>query len=126
MPAMKLLAWLPAGERVTIAVPRSQRRWMRLVYGDPPARAWHAVTLQACRTFASRRARHGECRWPPYGACAWGHTTFAGGIGLDFVHAPHRGVCAALLVWVHDRERPLRKRIFRSGPGECAGEPAAG
>ena len=32
MPAMKIIALLRTGQRVTIAVPREQRRWMKLLY----------------------------------------------------------------------------------------------
>jgi hypothetical protein len=120
IPGIKALAVLRAGARVTLEVPRRQRRWMKLDYnhalGEP---ARERLTLQACRRLHSRRARRAECGWRPFLACRWRYTQFAGGIALDVVDAPRHGVCAELIVRVRGRDRPLRERIFAPKPGEC-------
>ena len=49
-PPIKSVALLSAGVRVTLVVPREQRRWMQLLYD--PRDVWrrdHAIALQACR-----------------------------------------------------------------------------
>jgi hypothetical protein len=119
MPLMKSIGVLRAGTRVTLVVPRRQRRWMKLVYDFPGFKGEAAITLQACRRLASRTARRRECGWRPDLACRWRHTQFSGGIGLDFANAPQRGLCAELIVRVRGRKEPLRELLFDSDPGTC-------
>jgi hypothetical protein len=119
MPLMKSIGVLRAGARVTLVVPRRQRRWMKLVYDFPGFKGGAAITLQACRRLASRTARHRECGWRPDLACRWRYTQFNGGIGLDFANAPQRGLCAELIVRVRGRKEPLRELLFDSDPGTC-------
>jgi hypothetical protein len=110
---MKSVAVLRPGARVTLVIPRTQRRWSRLGYG---ARSG-VITLQACRHLKSREARRRE-RGSREAACATDPTLFAGGFGVDFDHAPKRGRCAELIVWVQGMKRPLRERLF--APRGCA------
>jgi hypothetical protein len=119
MPMMKSIGVLRAGARVTLVVPRRQRRWMKLVYDFPGFRGEPAITLQACRRLASRTARRRECGWRPDLACRWRYTQFNGGIGLDFANAPQRGVCAELIIRVKGKREPLRELLFDSDPGMC-------
>jgi hypothetical protein len=119
MPLMKSIGVLRAGARVTLVVPRRQRRWMKLVYDFPSFKGGAAITLQSCRRLASRTARHRECGWRPDLACRWRYTQFNGGIGLDFANAPQRGLCAELIVRVRGRKEPLRELLFESDPGTC-------
>jgi hypothetical protein len=125
MPAIKVIAVLRAGSRVTLVVPREQRPWMKLIYARPGRGGTHAVALRACRQLRSRRAQRRECGWRghpaglPYAACRSRYTNFSGGFGLDFAEAPKRGLCAELIVWVKGKQRPLRERLFRPRPAEC-------
>jgi hypothetical protein len=120
MPTIKIIAALRAGGGVRLVVPRGQRAWMKLLYERPDRGGTHAVGLQACRRFGSRRAQRRECGWRPYRACRSRYTNFSGGFGLDFAQAPQRGLCAELIVWVKGAERPLRERLFRPHADECA------
>jgi hypothetical protein len=119
MPMMKSIGVLRAGARVTLVVPRRQRRWMKLVYDFPGFRGEPAITLQACRRLASRTARRRECGWRPDLACRWRYTQFNGGIGLDFANVPQRGICAELIVRVKGKREPLRELLFDPDPGTC-------
>jgi hypothetical protein len=119
MPMMKSIGVLRAGARVTLVVPRRQRRWMKLVYDFPGFRGTPAITLQACRRLASRTARRRECGWRPDLACRWRYTQFNGGIGLDFANVPQRGICAELIVRVKGKREPLRELLFDPDPGTC-------
>ena len=91
---IKSVLLVRAGARVTLIVPRSQRRWMRLFYGLRGRRGEHAITLHACRRFRSPSAQRRECSWSPHTACRWRNTQFAGGVYVDFDNAPRRGRCA--------------------------------
>jgi hypothetical protein len=119
IPGIKALAVVRAGARVTLEVPRRQRRWMKLVYHVQGRPAYAELTLQACRRVRSRRAQRRECGWRPFLACRWRYTQFAGGIALDVAEAPRQGLCAELIVRVRGRERPLRERLFAPQPGDC-------
>ena len=119
MPSMKAIGILRGGKRVRLVVPRRQRRWMEVIYDFPHHRGSKAIVLRACRTRRSRRARKRECGWAPRLACRAGLTQFNGGVGLDFVNAPRRGLCAELIVRVRGRKQPLRERLFDPSPGEC-------
>jgi hypothetical protein len=121
MPAMKVLALVRAGSSVTLVVPKRQRGWMKLVYGQT-RRGAYAITLRACRRSASEEARARECGWPPYRACRSRTTQFSGGFGLDFADAPRRGRCAKLVVWVAASKKPLRRRLFKPASGACPAE----
>jgi hypothetical protein len=119
MPSMKAIGVLRAGARVTLTVPRGQRRWMKVIYDFPHHRGRHAIALRACRRFESAEARRRECGWRPDVACRWRYTQFSGGFGLDFAKAPRRGRCAKLIVRVAGDDRPLVRRLFRPKPGAC-------
>jgi hypothetical protein len=82
---IKTIAVIDAGIRVTLEVPRDQRRWMRVDYGG---RGGRAVMLQACR------------RQP---------TLYAGGFTIDYAEAPQQGRCAELIVW---GDQARRVRLF--------------
>jgi hypothetical protein len=126
MPMMKSIGVLRAGARVTLVVPRRQRRWMKVVYDLPRFKGGSAITLQACRSLTSRRARRRECGWRPDLACRWRYTQFNGGLGLDLANAPRRGLCAELIVRADRKTAPLREFLFDPEPGACSGEkPAA-
>lgn len=118
MPAMKILALVRAGTSVTLVVPKRQRSWMKLVYGQA-RRGEYAITLTACRRSRSATERARECGWRPYRACRSSTTQFSGGFGLDFARAPKRGRCAELVVWLEGRRRPLRTRLFKPSRGAC-------
>ena len=119
MPSMKSIGVLRAGARVTLEVPRSQRRWMKVIYDYPNHRGGHAITLRACKTLRSPRARRRECRWRPDLACRWRYTQFNGGFGIDFANAPRRGRCAELIVWTAGKKEPRREYLFHPQPREC-------
>jgi hypothetical protein len=123
MPAMKSIGVLRAGARVTLVVPRKQRRWLKAIYDYPDLKGAHAVTLQACNRLNSPRARRRECGWRPDLACRWRYTQFSGGFGLDFANAPRRGVCAELIIRVKGEPHPLRELLFDPEPGTCGGGP---
>lgn len=114
---MKVLALVRAGTTVRLSVPRAQRAWMRLLYGDH-RRGEHTVTLRACRRSASKTQQRRECGWPPHTACRWRNTQFAGGLSIMFAQAPRRGRCAELIASTEGRR--LRARLFRPRPGLCA------
>jgi hypothetical protein len=114
---MKVIATLRAGTAATLTVPRSERRWLRLLYDVSSPRAMErgapAITLQACRTVSSRSAQFRECgRSLPPDACKRPYTEFNGGIYVDFAHAPKRGRCADLQVLVNGSSTPLVGRLF--------------
>jgi hypothetical protein len=119
MPSMKSIGVLRAAARVTLVVPRRQRRWMKVIYDYPDHDGRYAITLQACRRLDSRSARHRECGWRPDVACRWRYTQFSGGFGIDFANAPRRGLCAELIVRVKGRIEPLRELLFDPDPGRC-------
>ena len=119
MPSMKSIGVLRAGARVTLSVPREQRRWLKVIYDSPDHHGGHTITLDACNTFNSSAARRRECRWKPDRACRSGATQFNGGFGVDFVNAPRRGLCAKLIVRVKGRRQPLRHLLFDPAPGTC-------
>jgi hypothetical protein len=128
MTAVRSIALIRAGARVTLVVPPEQRRWMRLLFWHGFRHRVEPLTLQACRTLKSRRAQRRECGWggrplwnPSNWACRSRYTQFSGGFGLDFENAPKRGLCAELIVWVEGKERPLRERLFGPTPGQCEG-----
>ena len=125
MPSMKSIGVLRAGARVTLVVPRSQRRWMKVIYDYPHHRGGHAITLQACNTLRSASARRRECGWRPDLACRWRYTQFNGGFGIDFANAPRRGLCAELIVRTHDKPAGFRELIFDPDPGKCGRDPIA-
>jgi hypothetical protein len=116
---MKVLALVRAGTEVRLVVPKAQRSWMRLFYSGRRL-GEHTVTLRACRQFRSPAAQRRECAWGGrlYTACRWINTQFAGGIYVDFDHAPGLGWCAELIVQVKGG-RSLRERVFRPKPGTC-------
>lgn len=119
MPSMKSIGVLRAGARVTLEVPRRQRRWMEVIYDYPHHRGGHAITLRACKTLRSPRARRRECGWRPDLACRWRYTQFNGGFGIDFANAPRRGLCAELIVRTKGKGKPLRELLFDPEPGAC-------
>ncbi len=119
MPSMKSIGVLRAGARVTLEVPREQRRWMKVIYDFPHHRGGHAITLRACKALRSPRARRRECGWRPDLACRWRFTQFNGGLGIDFANAPRRGLCAELIVGTHGRPTARRALLFDPDPGMC-------
>ena len=125
MPGIKIIALLRAGARVTVVVPREQRRWMKLLYQQARRNGVYAITLQACRRHAAQTAPSRECGWSPYITCRWRYTQFNGGFGLDFANAPQRGRCAALIIRVKGSQRPRRARLFRPAPSQCPRRAAA-
>jgi hypothetical protein len=70
---MKAAAIVDAGARVTLEIPRGQRRWNDLEYGA----SRDAVTLQACDDVG---------------------TVWVGGFTIDYARAPKQGRCAELIV----------------------------
>lgn len=116
---MKVVALVTAGRQVTLAVPREQRRWMRLLY-DLSGRPTSRITLRACRTFLSREAQRRECGYAPRIACQWRNTQFSGGFAVSFDKAPQRGRCAELAVRVAGRPGVLRRPLFLPLPPSCA------
>lgn len=117
---LKALAFVRAGATVTLRVPKYERRYLRLLYGDEriPVKGVAEVTLIACRRSASRTARARECQWKPYTACRKGQTQFAGGFAIDFGLAPAKGRCSDLVGKPEDK-RPIRKRLFVSQDDRC-------
>lgn len=117
---MKAIALVRAGTDLRLVVPAHQRGWMRLFYSGRRL-GEHAVTLRSCRRFRSRAAQRRECAWSGRldTACQWINTQFAGGIYVDFDHAPKLGRCAELLVRVKGG-RSLRQRVFRPPSDACA------
>jgi hypothetical protein len=116
---------LRAGARVTLEVPRSQRRWLKLLYDYPDFKGAYAITLQGCRRLYSARARRCECGWRPYDACRWRYTQFTGGFRIDYANAPRRGRCAELVVRAKAEREPLREFLFDPEPGACDGHTPA-
>lgn len=112
---IKAIALVEAGREVTLSVPPDQRGWMRLVYTGDLQRPHTAITLRACRRSPDPREQAQECGWHPYTACAWRNTQFAGALYIDFVHAPERGRCARLAVWIDDVDAPLLEPLFARG-----------
>jgi hypothetical protein len=96
---MKSVAIVRPSRRVTLEIPRSQRRWMRFAYHG----AKHRVTLQSCA--------RGEGESGPSGNSAW-----SGGFEIDYAEAPRQGRCARLSVRAGDRV--IRKRLFPRA-GSC-------
>lgn len=115
----KALVLVDSGERVSLIVPRRQRRWMRLFYRPDGNRGTWTAELQACRRLRSRSARRRECRWTPFTACSWRNTQFNGSLYIDFEGAPARGRCAELIVKTTGAARPLRKHLFEPQPAAC-------
>jgi hypothetical protein len=105
-PAIKTMVILRAGKRVTLTVPKDQRKWLGLLYVRPYARGGaKAVSLRACR--------------PSYGKV----TQFSGGFAVDFANAPDRGQCAEIRVKVDRPPRVLQRRLFHPPAGSCDGDP---
>jgi hypothetical protein len=122
MPAIKDITALRAAARVTLVVPKEQRSWMKLVYGQR-RRGEPAITLEACRRLESREAQRRECgRRPPPDftyACEEPFTLFSGGFGVDVASAPLRGMCAELIVWIAGERKLRREFLFRPDRGDC-------
>lgn len=130
MPALKIIALLRSGVRVTLKVPPEERSWLRLIYLPPLRRGVDAITLQACDRLRSRRAQRRECGWGVkragtirFPACQSDYTQFSGGFGVDFAQAPKRALCAKLLVWVQDERRPVLKPLFKPRTSDCDDSP---
>lgn len=121
--ALKSIAVLTPGARVTIAVPRTQSDWLELAYDFPEDDARGAIRLAACRRSSSAREQRAECEWAPRLACRTANTQFNGGFRLDFERAPRGGICAALHIWIEGQPGPLRKRLFNPPRGACDGAP---
>ena len=93
-------AGLKRGKTVTITVPKSERRHLRLLYAATARErraSPHAVTLAACAHAQSRGHRH---------------TGFPGGFS---VAGPR---CSKLRIRVHGRKPPLTRHVS-FGAGEC-------
>jgi hypothetical protein len=120
---LKSIALLDAGRRATLAVPRGQRKWLRLAWEFPSEGGTSAIRLAACRHLPSLAEQREECGWAPLLACRSASTQFSGGVRIDFDHAPRDGACAAVHVWIEGQPRPLRKRLFEPAPGTCRGVP---
>lgn len=117
--ALKVIALVDAGEQVTLRVPREQHRWMRLLY-DLQGRPRTAITLRACRRFATREGQERECGWRPFVACRWRNTQFSGGFVIALAKAPLRGRCAELWVRVRGEKGARREHLFEPEPERCA------
>jgi len=121
---MKSYAIIEAGTRVTIAVPKGQRRWLRLTYRIPfERRGQDAMRLVACRRFSSPAEQRAECDWAPRLACRSATTQFSGGILVDFHRAPRLARCAAVDMWIDDKPGPKRRWLFDPPRGACRGGP---
>jgi hypothetical protein len=97
---VKGIAVVRAGVRVTLVVPREQRRWMLLDYRPPHGNPTGSITLQACQSRT---------------------TQFGGGFLVGFHRAPDRARCAELIVRVAGSDAEIRKRLFAPRPGRCSG-----
>ena len=86
--------------RVTLVIPRAQRSWMRFRHHP----GHHRVTYASCR--------RGHRASGPSGNTAWSF-----GFEFDYAEAPQHGRCARIIVRVHGRPQPLRRRLApNAGP----------
>jgi hypothetical protein len=115
-PSIELLALVAAGSKVTLVVPKSQRRFMKLTFR--PAGETYSIALHACRRVP--RARwESECVSAPFTACDWINTAFDGGFDIQFLRAKGRVCSARLEVWADGREKPLRELFLPEGGHGC-------
>ena len=87
---IKSIAVMRPGRRVTVVVPRSQRSWMKLTWGNG-----YAATFKSCR--------RGEGE-----SGASGNTAWSGGFEFDYAKAPKQGRCAKIRLRYDGRTRTRR------------------
>jgi hypothetical protein len=114
---LKVPAVVRSGASVTLAVPPSERQWLRLAYVHR-IRGTDAVTLDPGPHPATAKAQRRACHWSPYEACRSGVTAFSGGFWVNFRRAPTQARCATLQVWVGESTDAITIRPFASG--RCA------
>jgi hypothetical protein len=112
----ELLALVDAGSKVTLAVPKSERNFLKLMFWRPAER--YAVALQACRR-VPRTMWKSECGFKTYTACDWINTPFDGGLDLQFTRARGKECSARLEVWVRGRAKPFRELLLPRGGHGC-------
>ena len=87
---IKSIAVMRPGRRVTVIVPRRQRGWMKLTWGNG-----YAATFKSCK--------RGEGESGPSGNTAW-----SGGFEFDYAKAPKQGRCAKIRLRYDGRTRTRR------------------
>jgi hypothetical protein len=115
-PSIELLALVAAGSKVTLVVPKSQRRFMKLTFWLAGEK--DSIALHACRR-VPRAMWESECGSAPFTACDWINTAFDGGFDIQFLRAKGRVCSARLEVWVDGREKPLRELLLPDGGHGC-------
>jgi hypothetical protein len=103
----KQIVTVPAGARLTVTVPRSERRWLALLFDASTPRPFErpepSITFEACPPAVSRRS----------------YTEFNGGVYLDFDRAPRRGRCARLYVQQAGSDKQIVGYPFVKDPAGC-------
>ena len=115
-PSTPFLALVEAGAKVTLVVPKSQRRFMKLTFWRAGEK--YSIALQACRR-VPRSMWESECGSAPFTACDWINTAFDGGLDIRFLRAKGKECSARLEVWVEGREKPLRELLLPEGGHGC-------
>jgi hypothetical protein len=114
--SIALLALVAAGTKVTLVVPKSQRRFMELAFWRAGEK--YSIALQACRR-VPRAMWESECGSAPFTACDWINTAFDGGFDIRFLRAKGKECSARLEMWVEGREKPLRELLLPEGGHGC-------